>query len=122
MTPYERLHAWQASHQLVKAIYQVTQRWPKTELYGLTAQCRRAAFYIAVNIAEGSAKRGSREFRRFLDISVGSMSEVSYCLLLARDLGYLTESDWQEIEAQRNKAGKILWRLYEAISRAKPAS
>ena len=119
MTPYERLHAWQASHQLVKAIYPATQTWPKSELYGLVAQTRRAAFSIPMNIAEGSAKRGSREFRRYLDISIGSMSELSYCLRLARELEYLSEAEWQELDAQRNVAGKLVWRLYQAMTKAK---
>jgi four helix bundle protein len=119
MKPYERLEAWQASHQLVKAIYLATHHWPKFELYGLTSQTRRAAFSIPLNIAEGSAKRGSREFRRFLDISLGSMSELSYCLRLARELEYLNDEEWEKTEAQRDKTGKLLWRLYQAMVKAK---
>ena len=72
-----------------------------------------------MNIAEGSAKRGSREFRRFLDISLGSMSELSYCLRLARELEHLNEAEWQALDAEREVAGKLLWRLYEAIARLK---
>jgi four helix bundle protein len=119
MKPYERLLAWQASHRLVLGIYQATQRWPKPEQYGLMSQSRRAAFSIALNIAEGSARRGSREFRRFLDIALGSMSDLTYCLRLARELDYLGEAEWKEIEDQREEAGKLLWGLYQAMSRAK---
>jgi four helix bundle protein len=119
MKPYERLLAWQASHRLVMEIYQASQRWPKPEMYGLTSQSRRAAFSIPLNIAEGSAKRGSREFRRFLDIAIGSMSELTYCLRLARELDYLSEADWKKIEDQREEAGKLLWRLYQAMSKPK---
>jgi four helix bundle protein len=119
MIPYERLDAWRACHELVKAIYKVTQKWPKSELYGLVSQTRRAAFSIPVNIAEGSAKRGSREFRRFLDISVGSMAELTYCLRLARELQYVTDAEWKEVESKRGPAGRLLWRLYEAISKVK---
>jgi four helix bundle protein len=72
-----------------------------------------------LNIAEGSAKRGSREFRRFLDIAIGSMPELTYCLRLARELEYLSEVKWKEIEDQREEAGKLLWRLYQAISKPK---
>jgi four helix bundle protein len=118
MKPYERLRAWQASHDLVVGIYQATQPWPKSELYGLVSQARRAAFSIALNISEGSAKRGSREFRRFLDIAVGSMSELTYCLRLARELGYLNDLEWEKLEEQRETAGKLLWRLYQAISKS----
>ena len=115
MMPYERWEAWQVSHRLVRRIYLATQKWPKFELYGLTSQTRSAAFSVPVNIAEGSAKRGSRELRRFLDISLGSLSELAYCLRLARDLEYLSEEDWVEIDDERNRAGKLLWGLYEAV-------
>jgi four helix bundle protein len=118
MKPYERLRAWEANHQLVLGIYKTTQRWPKSEVYGLSSQARRASFSIPFNIAEGSANRGRREFRRFLDIALGSMAELSYCLRLARELDYLTESEWQEIEGQRDAAGQLLWRLYQVMSQA----
>ena len=68
MRPYERLTAWQAAYELVLAVYHATETFPKTETYGLTSQLRRAAFSVAANIAEGAAKRGNGEFRRFLDI------------------------------------------------------
>ena len=64
MMPYERFRAWQACDALVIAVYRVSGLFPKHELYGLTSQTRRAAVSAAVNIAEGSAKHGPREFRR----------------------------------------------------------
>jgi four helix bundle protein len=85
-------------------------------MYGLTSQARRAAYSAAANIAEGSAKRGSAEFRRFLNITLGSLSELSYILLLARDLEYLKSEEWGEIEALRDHAGRLTWGLYRAIS------
>lgn len=115
MAPYEGLRAWQESHQLVLNVYRATESWPSRELYGLTSQARRAAFSIAANIAEGVAKRGQREFRRFLDTAVGSTSELCYVLRVARDLGILAENDWQRLENQRDLAGKLLWRLYESV-------
>jgi len=78
---------------------------------------RRACYSAAANIAEGSAKRGAREFRRYLDISLGSLSELSYILLLARDLGYMKAEAWGEIEALRDHAGRLTWGLYRAIDR-----
>ncbi len=62
MMPYERLEAWRLAHQLVTTVYRISQKWPKSELYGLTSQTRRSAFSIALNIAEGSAKSGSANF------------------------------------------------------------
>ena len=76
VAPYERFEAWNQAHQLALAVYRVTQSFPRHELYGLTSQARRAAFSVAANIAEGSAKRGGREFARFLDIALGSLSAV----------------------------------------------
>ena len=96
-------------------VYQVTSIWPRKEEYGLIAQARRAAYSTAANIAEGSAKRGNREFCRFLNIALGSISELSYILLLARDLGYLNPEQWGEIEAMRDHAGRLTWGLYRSI-------
>jgi four helix bundle protein len=92
------------------------------EKYGLTSQARRAAFSAAANIAEGSAKRGSREFRRFLDISLGSLAELSYIFLLARELGYLKAEIWGEIEALRDHAGRLTWGLYRALTAKRPGT
>jgi four helix bundle protein len=114
---HEGLKAWVACHELVLAVYRITSRWPSRERYGLTSQARRAAYSAAANIAEGSAKRGSREFCRFLNISLGSISELSYVLLLARDLEYLKVEEWGETEALRDHAGRLTWGLYRSLSR-----
>src|SRR5437764_11430120 len=98
MLPFERFKAWQLCHQLALAVYESTEHYPREELYGLTSQSRRAAFSAAANIAEGSAKRGKAEFRRYLDISLGSLSEVAYALILARDRGLLTVGQWNDLE------------------------
>lgn len=112
---HERLTAWVACHELTLAVYRLTGEWPRCEQDGLTAQTRRAAYSAAAHIAEGSAKRGSREFRRFLDTALGSLAALSYTLLLARDLGYLTPERWGEIEALRDHAGKLTGGLYRAV-------
>ena len=114
---HERLKSWVACHELTLAVYRITKQWPATEKYGLMSQARRAAYSASANIAEGSAKRGAREFRRFLDISLGSLSELSYVLMLARDLGYLKAEGWGEIEALRDHAGRLTYGLYRAIDR-----
>jgi four helix bundle protein len=112
---HEGLKAWVACHELALAVYRITSRWPTREQYGLTSQARRAAYSAAANIAEGSAKRGSREFCRFLNISLGSISELSYVLLLARDLEYLKAEEWSETEALRDHAGRLTWGLYRSL-------
>jgi four helix bundle protein len=117
MLPYECLAAWRRSHELVLAVYQMTAPWPKQEMYGLVSQARRAAFSIPANIAEGSAKRGSKEFRRYLDISLGSLSELAYCLHLARDLNYIDIKQWEHADSLRSHAHLLTWRLYSAVSK-----
>ena len=118
MLAHERLHAWKLCHELVLAVYDATKSFPKHELYGLTSQARRAAFSVAVNIAEGSAKRGAAEFRRFIDISIGSLAELAYILRLVRDLKLMSEEDCCRLEALRGRAGFMTWRLYQAVARA----
>jgi four helix bundle protein len=121
MMPYERLRAWKACDDLAVAVYRLTERFPRHELYGLTSQLRRAAFSAAANIAEGSAKRGKNEFRRFLDISIGSLSEVAYVIHLAKRLEYLTQEEWQAIDRLRSEASRLTWHLYKSLSRATAA-
>jgi four helix bundle protein len=119
MMPYERFDAWQLCHRLVLEIYRFTKAFPEHERYGLTAQARRSAFSAAANIAEGSAKRGPREFRRYLDISLGSLSELGYTILVARDLGLLSVEEWRELNELRDKAGKATWGLYRTMKPGK---
>jgi four helix bundle protein len=118
MLAHERLHAWKLCHELVLAVYDATASFPTHELYGLTSQARRAAFSAAANLAEGSAKRGATEFRRFIDISVGSLAELAYVLRLVRDLKLLAETDWNRLERLRGRAGFMTWRLYRAVAKA----
>ena len=95
MAPYERFAAWRECHALALEVYRATRVFPKDELYGLTSQARRAAFSAAANIVEVSAKRGSAEFRRLLDISLESLTELGYILRLSRELGILAEEPWE---------------------------
>ena len=76
---------------------------------------RRAALSAVTNIAEGAAKRGSREFRRFLDISLGSLAEVSYLLRFSRDYGLVSTESWTHLEELRTRAGQLTWNLYSGV-------
>ena len=115
MPPCERLKAWQECHRLVLETYRATNAFPKEEIYGLTCQARRAAFSAAVNIVEGSAKYGRQEYRRFLDITLGSLAELGYAFRVARELGILSTSDWDSLEDLRRRAGFVTWRLYRSL-------
>src|SRR6266566_442172 len=116
MLPYERLEAWKVCYALVLGVYKATETFPKHELYGITSQARRAAFSAAANIAEGSAKRGPREFRRYLDISIGSLSEVGYVLHVAKRIEYVTVEEWRTLDCVRSEASKLTWHLYKSLS------
>ena len=115
MKPYHRLKAWEKAHALAVAVNHETRAFPKDERYELTSQVRRASFSIAANLVEGSGKRGSKEFARFLDIALGSMIEVTYALEFAHAVGYLTKERYDALEALRNEAGVLLWRLYQKV-------
>jgi four helix bundle protein len=115
MVPYERFDAWKVAHQLALEIYNVTEGWPANEKFGLTAQVRRAALSAPTNIAEGSAKRGPRELRRYLDIALGSLSEVSYLLRFSRDRGILEPEGFLKLDELRNRAGQLTWRFYASL-------
>ena len=121
MATYQRLRAWERCHELCLAVYRITNSWPSGERFGLTSQARRAAHSAVANIAEGCAKRGSKEFRRYLDISLGSLSELSYTLQLARDLKILSHEEWNRLDQLQQKAGDMTWLLYKSMSNGRVA-
>ena len=115
--PYERLHAWRECHELALATYQATKTFPVEERYGLTSQARRAAFSAAVNIVEGSARRSRKEFRRFLDIALSSLSEVGYALRFSKEAGFLPPEAWAVLDDLQNRARFLTWQLYRSLGR-----
>ena len=119
MQPYERFLAWQACHQLNLAIAATTDRWPRSERFELTAQLRRAAWSAAANIVEGSARLGRREFRRFLDIALGSLAEICYGLHFAKDRALLSPNEYGELEALRANAAKLTRGLCRSMAKGK---
>ena len=86
---FRDLKVWEKSHSLALAAYDATANFPKQEMFGLVSQIRRCASSIPANIAEGCGRRGNGEFHRFLQIAMGSASELEYHLLLSRDLKFL---------------------------------
>ncbi len=115
MPDFEKLLAWQRAHQLVLHVYDLTNTWPVAEKFCLTPQIRRAAISIAANIAEGAAKHGAKEFRRYLDIALGSRSEVKYMIRLAADLGYIEIASSISLASECDEVGRLLWGLYRSI-------
>ena len=96
-----RLLAWQEAMRLVKLIYNLTLSFPKDEIFGLTSQVKRAAVSIPSNIAEGAARGTDKEFLHFLHIARGSLSEVETQVLLARDLGFTSETSEGEHQIEK---------------------
>jgi len=100
MGPFRKLLVWQKAHQLTLSIYRVTRTFPEDERYGLTSQMRRSAASIGANLAEGSARRSDKDFARFVQIAFGSATEIEQHLILAKDLGYLSEEDYATLDGQ----------------------
>jgi four helix bundle protein len=90
---FKQLIVWQKTHVFVLGVYKYTNSFPKTELYALTSQFKRAAISIAANIAEGYKKRGKADKARLMNIAQGSIEECQYYLILANDLGYGENKD-----------------------------
>lgn len=89
---FQDLLVWQKAHQFVLGVYHTTAMFPKSEMYGLTSQLRRAAVSIPGNIAEGFRRRGRADKARFMNTAQGSLEESRYYLMLTRDLGYANTS------------------------------
>jgi four helix bundle protein len=94
---FRALKVWEKAHHLTLATYKASATFPKDELYGLTSQIRRCCASIPANIAEGCGRAGRTELARFLQIAMGSASELEYHLLLARDLNLLGTSEYDRL-------------------------
>lgn len=103
------------AHALTLAIYKATETFPRQELYSLTNQIQRAAVSIPASIAEGCGKSGDAKFGRFLQIAMGSSSELEYLLLLSHDLGYLPNADYQKLANDLVEARKMLNALIQRL-------
>jgi four helix bundle protein len=120
MEDFKDLKVWQKAHELTLRIYRVTEGFPKTQVYGLTSQLQRAAVSIGSNIAEGCGRRSDGEMHRFLQIARGSASEVEYQLILAKDLKYLDNEDFQEITRQTIEVQRMLTGLSQSLRKTDP--
>jgi four helix bundle protein len=111
MGDFRRLKVWQLSTRMVVELYRITARFPRAEMFGLTAQCRRAAVSVVSNIAEGSGRGSAAEFRRFVAIARGSLHEVAAQLLLSRDLGFMADAELHPLERQIDEISRMLLAL-----------
>lgn len=102
------LIVWQEAHKLVLLVYQITRKFPREEIFGITAQMRRAVVSVTSNIAEGFARRGKKEKIQFYFIAKGSLIELESQLLVVRDLKYLEHNDCELIYEQLVSARRLL--------------
>jgi four helix bundle protein len=115
MKDFRDLNVWQKAHGLVLDCYNTTATFPKQEIFGLTSQIRRAASSIPANIAEGCGRRGNAELHRFLQIAMGSASELEYHLLLSRDLNFLKPEKYDDLQAQLTEIKRMLAGLLRKV-------
>ncbi|MFL5553927.1 MAG: four helix bundle protein [Gemmatimonadaceae bacterium] len=116
ITSYRDLDIWQVAMQVVIEIYRLTRAFPPDEKFGLVAQLRRAAVAIPSNIAEGHGRQGAPEFRRFVSIARGSVSEVETQLAVAVALGFTGADEITSLSSQLDRLSKMLFGLYRRLS------
>jgi len=108
MKNFKDLKVWERSHHLTLSVYKATATYPREELYGLTSQIRRASASIPTNIAEGCGRNTDNELARFLEIAMGSASELEYLLRLSNDLNFLDKAKSDELDTAVIEIKKML--------------
>ena len=108
---YKELVVWQKAIDLTVAVYQLTKKFPKDELFGLVSQMRRASVSIASNIAEGEGRKSKKEFSRFLGISLGSKAELETQFILCERVGLADKSEISLIKNSLDEVGRMLAKL-----------
>ena len=112
---YRELVVWQEGIKLAKAVYKLTEKFPRQETYALADQIRRAVVSVPSNIAEGQARKAPGDFKRFLYISLGSLAEVDTQLILAQEFGYLNKEDIEPLDEQIQGLRKKLYALINSL-------
>ena len=112
---HRKLDIWKRSMEFVQGIYQVTEAFPKAEIYGLTSQMRRAAVSIPSNLAEGAARKGSKEFKQYLNIAQGSISELDTQIELASMLNYIDLKIYEGLMEKLSTISKMLFGLSRSL-------
>ncbi|RLD59353.1 MAG: diversity-generating retroelement protein bAvd family protein [Bacteroidetes bacterium] len=116
MHNFKELKVWQKSRVLTSEIYNITRKLPKDERFGLISQMDRAVVSIPSNIAEGSGRFTNRDFRRFLDYSLGSAYELETQIILSYDLGFVSEKDYLEILKKIEEVQKMIFGFRKTLS------
>lgn len=112
---WKELKVWQKSHALVLIIYNLTRTFPKEETYALTSQIRRAGVSVPSNIVEGHSRKTPKEYAQFLFNARGSLEEARYYFLLAKDLGYISGENYNDLESRGEEISRMLNSLIAKI-------
>lgn len=115
MRDFTNLIIWQKSHLFTLKVYKATQHFPKYETFGLISQMRRSSYSIPTNIAEGSGRGTKPQFRNFLNIAAGSVSELRYQLILSKDLSYISEPTFLELTSELIEIQKMIRAYMEKL-------
>jgi four helix bundle protein len=113
----EELEVFKLSHSLVLNVYKLTENFPPEERFGLIQQMRRSAYSIPMNLIEGSNRLSTKEYRRFVGIAKGSAGEISYQVMLAKDLGYVPEEVYSELKNKYEIVIKMLSNLAKSLAK-----
>ena len=122
MKPHKNLIAWQRGMDLVVAIYEATQAFPREETYGLSSQLRRAAISVPSNIAEGACDRSQEQFRNYLSIAIGSLNEINTQLELSYRIGYIDELTHDRLQTMVDECLAVTFGLKRSLGKARGAT
>ncbi|MEA3369666.1 MAG: four helix bundle protein [Candidatus Ratteibacteria bacterium] len=112
---FRDLNIWQKGIEIVEDIYKITKTFPKDEHYGLTAQMRRCSISIPLNVAEGFARRHNKEYKQFLNITLGSCAELETQIEISLRLEYLTESTYDKLLEKLNHITRMIINLSKLL-------
>ena len=105
---YRELEVWQRAHEMALMVFRLTERFPKSDQFGIVSQVRRAASAVPANIAEGFGRGTTKEFLRSLHIARGELEETRYFMLLSRDLGKVSVADFERREGLCDSTGQLI--------------
>lgn len=115
MQDFRNLKVWEKGHQLTLSVYRETAGFPRDEVYGITAQMRRSAQSVPTNLAEGCGRGSDADFGRFVQMAMGSASELEYQLVLSRDLSYLKPANYEELNRSVLEVKRMLASLLQRL-------
>ena len=113
---FRDLNVWRKSHDLVINVYKLTKNFPKEEKFGLVTQLRRSAVSMPTNIVEGFKRKSKADYAHFINIADSSLEETKYHLILARDLGYINDKDFDKLNNMCDEIGKMLYGFHKKLT------